>query len=292
MGELLTRIREQAGVTDTYLDGINRLGLQEPPDKGPAILIYDIETTPMLGWAWQPFKTNIAPIERHPHLLSFAYTWLGSDSIWFHAIWDDPDFEPGTTDDMWVAHRLAVLFDRADITIAHNGDRFDTPKSNTGMFQNGLPPPSPYQTIDTLKETRAAFKFARNSLEYLETNFGIGSKTPHNGMSMWLGCMWGNPEDQAVMEEYNVRDVILLEDWYLRIRPWIGRPGKRAHPNLGHWHKSIRVCSNCGSENVTPRGEHRTTVSEFQAYVCHDCGAYSRSRTRHTQRDGQAVHTI
>lgn len=292
VGELLDGLKRDAGFTDIYLNGIERLGLTGPPDDGPAILIYDIETTPSLSWVWAGYKTNILAEQQRSYLLSFAYTWLGSDSVWFHGLNDNPDFQPNQPNDLWLAERLANLFDRADITVAHNGDRFDVKKTNTYLLYNQLPPPSPYQTIDTLSETKRQFAHIKNNLNYLTNTHGLGEKVNHVGIDLWFGCMAGNPEAWAKMEQYNVQDVMLLEDWYLTIRPWIGRPGKKAHPNLGHWVKGKRVCTNCGSEKVTPRGTHRTMVSEFQTYACLNCGAYSRARVRETQRGGNTVYTL
>lgn len=292
MGELLETVKQQAGIHDVYLDGIGRLGLAAPPDDGPAILIYDIETTPSLSWVWGAYKQNIIAEQQRSYLLSFAYTWLGSDSVWFHSLLDNPNFIPDTPDDLWLAERLAVLFDTADITVAHNGDRFDVRKANTYFLYNSLPPPSPYQTIDTLKETRREFAHIKNNLDYLVKTHGLGTKHNHVGIDLWFGCMAGDPDSWATMERYNVQDVMLLEDWYLTIRPWIGRPGKKAHPNLGFWDKDNRCCTNCGSTKLTPRGTHRTQVSEFQTFACLHCGAYSRSRVRETQRGGYGVRTI
>ena len=49
------------------------------------------------------------------------------------------------------------------------------------------------------------------------------------------------------MLKYNKRDVTLLEEVYLRIRPWI-----KGHPNCANYIDSkVPICSNCGSKNLT-----------------------------------------
>ncbi len=304
MGELLDRMLEDAGMFDHYRDGIERLGLCEPPDDGPAILVYDIETTPLLGWAWTRFRPIIEDIEQSTSLLCFAYQWLGTDPVGWVGLSQSPDYEPVTSvdlfsginhlDDAWVAERLAVLFDRADITIAHNGDRFDTRKANSAFRRNGLMPPSTYQTLDTLKETKRQFAEDSNRLDHLSKLAGNGGKVEHEkGLALWFKCMAGDTDAWQRMETYNRGDVEKLREWYLQIRPWIGMPGKKAHPNLGFWSKGHRVCSNCGSTRLIPANTpHRATVSEWEVWRCTLCGAQSRARIRKTQRWGRGVKTL
>ena len=291
LGKLLDDLKARAGIESVYRETPS--GMLEPPDDGgPAILFYDIETTPALAWVWSAYKTNAIDIEQPSYLLCFAYQWMGNDNTGYVSVRDNPRYKPGTTDDLHVAERLAWAFDRADITVAHNGDKFDMKKANTYFLRNNLAPPSPYQTIDTLKETKREFGHIKNNLDYLTTTHGLGSKVRHFGAGLWFDCMNGDPTAWARMEEYNRRDVDLLRDWYLKIRPWIGRPGKKAHPNLGHWAKGERVCTNCGSDNLILDGTHRAMVSEWRTFRCLDCGAYSRNRLAVPQKNQKGVRTV
>ena len=138
------------------------LGLQEPPEEGPAVLIYDIETAPDLSWTWRNWQTNVIATVSDWYMLCFVYRWEGSDEIGFVSLPDDPEWEPGTGNDRYVAERLGALFDEADITVAHNGDRFDTRKANARLLLHDLPQPSPYQTVDTKKLASASFAFSSN----------------------------------------------------------------------------------------------------------------------------------
>ena len=293
MSDLLDKMLEDAGMVDNYRGGIDRLGLLHPPDDGPAILLYDIETAPALCWMWTAYNANVVAIEQDWYLLCFAYRWLGNGGTGFVAITDNPTFTPDSSDDQNVAEALAVLFDRADITVAHNGDRFDTRKANAAFSRNQLIPPSPYQTIDTLKESRRYFGHYKHNLDDLGRVYELGEKTRHTGFDLWRKCMAGDPDSWATMEDYNRQDVELLERLYLEIRPWIGTPGKKAHPNLGHWFKGERVCTNCGSDRLIPASTpHRGSVSEWEAWRCLDCGHNSRARVRKTQRGTGGVKTV
>ncbi|KKK91838.1 hypothetical protein LCGC14_2708920 [marine sediment metagenome] len=264
--------------------------LLPPPTEGPAILIFDIENTAATGRFWgKKYKTNILKVIEDWYLLCVSYKWLGQDEIGFFSIWDDPQYTPGSSDDTYVARRIWKLLDQADIVIAHNGEAFDTKKCNTRFSVHQYGPPSPYQIIDTLREDRRYFNRTSHALGDVAVALGLSDKMKHSGYDLWEDCMAGDPEALATMEAYNRQDVVVLEELYLENRAWIGAPGKKAHPNLGHWSKREGlVCPTCGHDNLHIRGYHRTTVSEFPVYYCvkktGGCGSYHRSRTRVPQR--------
>jgi hypothetical protein len=255
------------------------LGLTPPPKQGPAILIYDLETAPALGWVWSGYKTNVIAYEQDWYLLSFAYKWLGKNGIRFVSIFQDPAFKPDTTNDQWVAARLYALFDQADVLIAHNNDRFDERKANARFLYHDMPPPAPSQTVDTLKESRRYFNEMSHSLKEIGRRHRIGDKTPHHGFQLWRDCMAGDPKAWRLMEKYNRQAVALLEKVYLKLRPWIGAPGKKAHPNMGFWADGARlVCPKCGSGRLHRRGAMHTAVLTYQRFQCKECGGWSKAR--------------
>lgn len=254
--------------------------------NGPRILIFDIETAPVLGYVWQPWKTNLIDIKEDWYLLSFAYKWLGEE----HTHYLQKSRFPA--DDYVLTKSLHMLLDEADIVIAHNLDKFDLRKANARFLYHGLPPVSPIMQIDTLKEAKRYFHNTYNSLNGLGELLQVGAKKQHVGFPLWLGCMEGDSKMWDMMEEYNREDVELLERVYLKLRPYMGTPGKKGHPNLGFWNPGEATCPKCGGTELTKRGKHRTTVSEFQTYQCKQCGGYSRVRTRDSQADGQGVHLV
>jgi len=73
----------------------------------------------------------------------------------------------------------------------------------------------------------------------------------------------------AEMLSYNDQDVILLEDVYVKLRPWI-----KSHPNMNLYTED-NVCSNCGSRRIINTGTYRTNVNEYLSEQC-ECGAWSR----------------
>lgn len=262
---------------DSSLYNLTELGLPDPPKDGPAILLYDIETAASLVHTWTQWQTNVIDTVEDWYILCFAFKWLGQRKVRFVRIGDPPN-------DFSVAERLAALYDRADIVVAHNGNQFDQRKANVRFLLHGITPPSPYQEIDTLRETKRSFNHYSSALKELGRFHSLGSKMPHTGFDLWRGCMDGDPAKWRLMEKYNRQDVVLLERLYLRLRPWIGRPGKAAHPNLGFWSRGEDTCPKCGKVGTLIRRgtRHRGTVNEYVSLQCSParkgCGGYTRSR--------------
>ena len=151
-------------------------------------------------------------------MLSFAYKWQGSDKIHIHALPDYPLFKKDKENDKHLIEDLHDLFDEADVLIAHNGDRFDIRKSNARFITQGLRPPSPYKSIDTLKAARRFFQFDSNKLNDLGQYLGVGRKLPHTGFDLWSRCMRGEKSAWKTMKEYNARDIVLLERVYEKLK--------------------------------------------------------------------------
>jgi len=237
-----------------------------PKGDGPHILIYDIETTPINGWAWSSRDIDrLLRVDQDSRILSVAWTWLGEKNV--------NSLHANGGDDLVIADVLWSLFDHADIVIAHNGDRYDQPRTNTRFLVHGYGPPSPYQTIDTLKVARYKFGHHNNSLDSLAKLIGTAEKKAHSGMSLWFRCMDGDKKAMKEMIQYNKQDVVALKELYLELRPWIDN-----HPNIAQWKKGQYACTNCMSTDLQKRGVKRTRVSEFQQYQCNNCGKYSRER--------------
>jgi len=277
--------------------GINKakwlnVDVPQPPDPGnsPAILLYDLETTPEMGWTWGKWKQNVIRNWKPQYILSVAYRWwhpTDPSPIYYHALTDDPKFRPDhpwtkprPTVDRYNVARLWRLFDMADATMAHNGDRFDWGKTNGRISLNGAPPPSPAKQIDTVKEYRRYFQHASNSLDDLARRYGWGSKQGHSGIDTWFGAMAGEQWAVDEMREYNIHDVELLTKAFEQILPWIGMPGKaNPLPNWGHWIKDEgAVCKRCGSTHLQSRGFYEPSTIRYRKWQCMNCGGYDRSR--------------
>jgi len=242
-------------------------------------------------WVWNQWKTNVIATEQDWYMLCFSYKWLGQDSAGFVSIFQDPAFTADTDNDRHVVERLHTLFNQADATVAHNGDKFDRRKANARFLYHGLAPPSPYQTVDTKKESARYCANYSNSLNELGRLLGIGQKQEHEGFSLWRRCMAGDPAAWADMERYNRQDLELLEGLYLRLLPWLGSPGMGPAVNQALWRPELDRCPKCGFDGGgrnwgVRRGKYRTRFSVFIAIQCKSCGGYSRSRFREKGHPG------
>ena len=240
----------------------------------PKILIFDIETSPLKAYVWRLWKNNV----NLDHIISewfciaWSAKWLYSPYIISGVLTPK---EALNEDDTRIMKDLWKLINDADIVVAYNGEAFDIPRINSRFIIKGFPPTKPYFSVDPCKIARKQFGFSSNKLDALAGYFGIPHKI-ETDFSLWDGCMKGDPESLKYMSIYNKKDVEILEDVYIRMRPWI-----KGHPNVGNYSLSDKpICSACGSFNVTElKGEYYyTSVGKYQLYKCNKCGAVSRGR--------------
>ena len=233
------------------------------------ILLFDLETSPNLGYVWGKWEQNVLSYTKEWELLSVAYKWLDEKEV--HCL-KRPDFKDKT--DKALTKELKKLLDQAEIVIAHNGDEFDIKKSNAKFIQHGLGPTSAYQKIDTKKVAKKYFKFNSNSLDDLGQLLGVGRKEKTGGFDLWLDCMAGKKEAWKRMVQYNKQDVLLLERVYLKLRPWMEQ-----HPNVSFLQDDLpNGCPKCGEKKLYPKGFKYNKTGKVRQYVCTNCGGYCLSR--------------
>lgn len=237
----------------------------------PKILIFDIETTPMKSYHWGSYKQFISPVQvlEYTKVLCWSAKWLDSDAVLF-----ERQMPRDKGDDKRICVKLWELCDEADILIAHNGQAFDIGVMRARWLDHGLVPPSPSKMVDTLKIVRKQFRFPDNKLETLVKYLGLGTKLAHTGFQLWIDCMAHKAEAWRLMEEYNVRDVTILESLYKQIRPWDTR-----HPNVALLYDDAKTrCVCCGHTSFTAvkHKQAMTSVSLFDIKKCKSCGKNMR----------------
>jgi len=243
------------------------------PEPYAKVLLLDIETSPLQAYVWQRWKQNIHSEQMISEwfMISWSAKWLYKPDTLSDVLTPD---EAINEDDSRIIESLWKLLDEASIIIAHNGDRFDIPKINSRFIFHGLVPPSPYRSIDTCNVAKKHFGFSSNKLDELCKHFGMGQKI-NTSFSLWSDCLKGDQKALKEMETYNRKDVVLLEELYVKLRPWI-----RSHPNIGiYMDGNKQRCCNCGSDKLIKNGYYYTNVAKYQALRCKDCGAPARDRT-------------
>jgi len=251
---------------------------EELRKKLPKVLIFDIETSPSISYTFGRFKYNIAynQVEQEPMMLTWSAKWLYSTEVMSDKLTSE---EVIIANDYRIVKSLWDLMDEADIVVAHFGDRFDVPMLNTRAILNGLPPYNTVRSIDTKKVASKTFKFPSNKLDALAKYFGIPGKIDTE-FQLWIDCIKGKKGALEEMEIYNIQDVEVLEEVYLKLRPYI-----KSHPNVAvYMDTDKRACSACGSTNLTLAKDNKgrqkyqyTNTGKFKVYRC-ECGAESRGR--------------
>jgi hypothetical protein len=247
--------------------------VREP--REPRILLWDIETAPVLGHVWGAYEQNVLWIERDWYLLTIAWRWLGEKTVHVLGLDDFEGYEKDPHNDYALALHAWELFDEADIVVAHNGVSFDTKKAHARMIFHNFDPPSPVVEFDTLQAARAQFKFTTNRLNDVCAQLGIGEKVSTGGIDLWKAIVNDrDPKAWAKMKKYNKHDVVLLEQLYLRLRPW-----SKKHPNVATIADRPKACPKCGVQGqMVVRGYRQTAVSVYSQYRCGACGGYCRGR--------------
>lgn len=241
----------------------------------PRILLYDIESTPNIGYTWGMWEQTVIEFVEEWKLLCFAYKWLDEKKV---TCVSRRNFKDVT--ELSLVKALHDILSEADIVITHNGVSFDNKKANAKFVEYGLKPIKPAQQIDTKQLAKSNFAFNSNSLDNLGKLLKVGRKTKRMDFSVWLGCMkWianrkESAKDFRLMEKYNKNDVLLLERIYLKLRPWMTK-----HPNVAQISQTLNCCPKCGSDKLQKKGMRYSAKTVWRQYVCIDCGGYSKGET-------------
>jgi len=251
-------------------------------DNRPKILILDIETSPKLGYIWSLWDNNVSlsQLVGDTYTLCWCAKWLEDDYVYYDSLhyhkkmWDkEPENDIKILESVW------KMLDEADYVMAHNV-RFDVGTLNSRFIQQGMKPPSKYKTIDTLRIAKQNFKFTSNKLEYLASVLTEDSKMDAGGFSTWRDiCLNKCTEAFDHMVEYNIKDVEVLEEVYLKLRSWDSKAP--ALPLSGGLDEMS--CNACGSSKVNKNGSYSTNTQKYQKYKCGDCG--------HSMRGAKALKT-
>lgn len=245
-------------------------------EREPKILIYDVEVSPMLIWAFGEWDTNSLRVEQYSYMFCFSYKWFGERKTTNVAIWDFPvRYKADPTDDKDVVKELHRLMSEADIVVAHNARRFDNRVAEERFLYHDLGPPAPYKTVDTLQVARRYFKHSSNALDSLGVKLKIGRKTNKRYGDMWYGCVMGVESAKRWMSRYNNQDVRVLERLYKKLRPWITN-----HPNMAVLSQRPDSCPKCGGKHLISKGTRSTNAYTYQRFRCKDCGGWTSDRKR------------
>lgn len=244
--------------------------------KQQSCLIVDIETSPLLVYAWELHEQNIGikQVVEDWKIIAWSCKWLDKPGVIYFDLRKNPKGS-----DMQILRPLWKLLDEADIVITQNGKNFDSRKINARFMLNGMKPPKPYRHIDTYQIARRVASFTSNSLEYLTSKFcKKHKKLSHSkfpGWSLWIQCLAGNIEAWNEMRRYNMEDVLSTEELYLGIRSW----APESLPKVYEMTDTEHQCGTCGYEGFMREGRPKQKKSGmYKQNSCVKCGSWQSSR--------------
>ena len=228
-------------------------------------LFFDIETSPCIGYFWQPsYKARITfeNIIEFWKVICISYKWENEETV-KHLSWDENQCDKQMLID------FVKIMNEADECIAHNGDRFDIKKIRTRCVFHRIPMFPKYRSLDTLKKARSGFAFPSNRLNDIGLYLGVGAKLETGGFSLWKDVMLGKKEALDLMLDYCDKDVILLEDVWFTMQNYILN---NTHTGT-HNGKLKASCPNCASEDISLIKNSFTAKGTIKRLMeCNSCG--------------------
>lgn len=229
----------------------------------PRVLTVDIETSPAVARVWGLWDQNIPinHIVERSRVLCVAGKWLDSKRVMFAS-----EFHDGYPDFLRVVWEW---FDEADVVVTYNGVKFDVPHLQREWLLAGWGPPSPWIDVDLLKVNRSRFKFLSNKLGYVTDVLGLDSKLSTAGQDLWNRVLDGDEAAWKRFKKYNETDVIITEQLFRVLAPWI------RGPHMGLIMGDPMSCYSCGSRDLSPAGFVFTKTTKYPKMVC-VCGAWNK----------------
>ena len=198
-------------------------------------------------------------------MCSWAAKWLHDGEVFGDVLTPE---EARNHDDKRIVMGMWDALDKAEVIVAHNGNRFDCKRVNARFQIHGMRPPSPYKKIDTLLSSYKATSHTYHKLDYLTKATGQQGKIKTD-LQLWIDCDNGVPEALAQMFTYNKRDVTELEEYYLNNLCWIP-----SHPTAGmYYNGDNKICPACGHEKLKYVGEKVNVVTSYPVFQCEKCGS-------------------
>lgn len=158
----------------------------------------------------------------------------------------------------------------ADVWLTHFGTWYDIPFINSRLIYHNLPIlPTNFPHVDTWKISKNHLKLRNNRLITISEH--LGTKDEKNAIrpEQWIRALGGHRPSMDYIVEHCRRDVLVLEQAYLRLRPLMNN-----HPNRRFFDEK-NGCPTCGSQRVQRRGYYRTPTREYPRVQCQDCGKWS-----------------
>lgn len=244
-------------------------------------LIYDIEISPILGWTYSQYNTNIMRVAEEQKLMSFAYmivevdgkkTALDGDysSIKCYTL-ADVDY-----DEKALVSKLHDLFEECQIIVGFNSKQFDDRHVTKYFVKHGLDPIAPVKQIDMLREWKKVAKLTGNHLESINEYLFNERKTEERIGDLWYDCIVNkDQESYRLLNEYNKQDIVLTYNIFKELLRYM----KDTPANLSLLMNHPLACPRCGFiDNFEDAGYYYSSVGRYNQYKCGCCGSFLHGR--------------
>lgn len=228
-----------------------------PKEVAPSkIMIYDIETSRPMARVWWTGKQYVGANQfvEEPQIITVAWKWLGSEEVKY-LTWDD---DGKTQSDENLMREFLKEYNKADLIVGQNNDRFDNRWINARAMKYGFDVNVFVRSLDIMKESKRLFRMLGYSMDYMTKFADVTHKRSTEGIKMWDMIQDGTPEQKAEymqkMVDYNIGDIISTEDMYLRFRKYMGHKIHFGVMNGGEKY----TCPNCGGSDIQL---NKTTVT-------------------------------
>ncbi len=221
----------------------------------PKILFFDIEATGLNA----AFGT----------ILCIGYKWEGEKKVYVPTILDDAR---NMLDDMPLVRDFADEFAKADYVVTWYGKRYDVPMIETKLLKHRLPPLAPKYHLDLWEAARSKFKLHSNRLQAFEKFLGTPDQKTDIDFDSWLKAAHGDKAAIAEVSDHCRKDVLVLEQVFDRMRPWLDKEPPRAL-----FTGQSDGCPACGSLHVERRGYKVAATRLYKQLRCLSCNKWFRS---------------
>lgn len=209
------------------------------------IMIYDIETSRVPALVWWTGKQYVGynQLLEEPKIITVSWKWLGDDRIEY-LTWDK------NHSDEELMREFLKVYNKADMVIGYNNDRFDNRWINARAMKYNLDVNVHIRSYDIMKEEKRVFRTPSYSMKYMARYSNVIHKQGHEGEHMWNMVQTGTPEEQKEyldkMVGYNIGDIATTEELYIRMRKYFGH---RIHLGVLYGGEKYS-CPTTGSTNV------------------------------------------
>jgi len=187
-------------------------------DYKQKVLIFDIETSPNIGWFWRTGKQYIGPdnIIEERQIIMIHYMWEGEKKT------TQLDWGLNKQCDKAMIKKFIPILESADMLVFQNGNKFDLPWVLGRAWHHGIPARAEYTTFDTYRKAKQKFNLNSYRLDYMDKFTGGPGKMDTGGIKLWTKIIFEKDEKSLnKMHRYCERDVKRLAAVYEKMKPYV-----------------------------------------------------------------------